>query len=92
MTENILTELYYGRIAPWAREPARGAAARELDLKIEKELQYFRQRLTPADYDRFSALDDLRMEACCLTEADAFCVGFRLGVKLVTASVADDCY
>ena len=41
MTENILAELYYGRIAPWAREPARGAAARELDLKIEKELQYF---------------------------------------------------
>ena len=41
MTENILTELYYGRIAPWASEPARGAAARELDLKIEKELQYF---------------------------------------------------
>ena len=61
-----------------------------IERKIEKEMQHFREILSSTDCERFTALNDLQMEASCLTEADAFCAGFKLGAKLVAASIADD--
>lgn len=90
MTENILHDLYYGRIAPWSRKAAPGQKPIKVSQEISEQMEYLKKILSSADWKRISALEELWMEANCLQELDAFCTGFSLGVKLMANAMTDD--
>ena len=82
-TCDILTDLYYGRIAPWERRPTRNPEKRGLDRQIEDEKRYFTQKMSLDDCQRFEALENLYTQAGELDQVDAFSFGFRLGAALM---------
>ena len=81
----VLHDLYYGRISPWERLPARAAESRELDRKIEDEKRYFIQNMSLEDRRRFDELESLYTQSGDIEQVDAFSHGFRLGAQLTAA-------
>lgn len=80
---DILTDLYYGRIAPWERRPTRNPEKRGLDRRIEDERRYFTQKMSLEDRQRFEELENLYTQAGEVEQVDAFSFGFKLGAALM---------
>jgi hypothetical protein len=87
---SVLHDLYYGRISPWERRPARNGESRELGRKIADERRYFIQKLSPDDCQRFQELENLYTQFSDLEQADAFSYGFRLGLCLMAEGLTED--
>ena len=83
--KNILYDLYSGNISGWERRPIRSKECIEVNNKIKAEKQYFKDILTPTDFERLGALENLYTQAGEYEETDAYVTGLRLGVMLMCA-------
>lgn len=88
--DNILHDLYFGRILGYERRRDRTDETKNTNEKITAERKYFEEKMTDEDIQRFRALESLYTQAGDSDETDSFIYGFRLGVKLMCATFADE--
>ena len=88
--ENILHDLYYGRINEQKRRPPHAPEYTEVNLKIEDEKRYFNQKMSMEDYERFESLETLYAESSEYEQFGAFSHGFKLGLMLACAAFMDE--
>ena len=87
---NILQDLYFGRLSGWERRPSRTAEFKAINRKIAAEKTYFTEQMSVDDCERFEALENLYTQSHQADEADAFCLGFRLGAMIIGAVFMDE--
>ena len=83
MPYSIMEALFSGKIIPWERRHTATAKRKETEEKIENEKQYFLERLSPEDAERFETLEDLYHDMIFYEEADTYSHGFTLGALLM---------
>ena len=88
--KTILRDLYYGQIVPWERKPVRTEEYLEIHRKIEEVNQYFMQKMSMDDCERFQSLENLYGLSSSDEQFDAFSYGFQLGVALMCAALLDE--
>lgn len=80
--KNILRGLYSGAIIPWERNEPDSEKRREILQKLEDEEQYFMEKMSLDDCQRFQALSSLHMELSTIGEENLFSYAFTLGMLL----------
>ena len=88
--KKILYDLFYGRISGWERKPNYNAEAKAINRKIEREKEYFINKMSLDDVQRFQALEDLYTQSHEYCELDVFQYGFRLGTMLMCGVFMDE--
>ena len=83
MKESMLQELYYGRFAPWERNPARSPEYIALMDKIDEIAAYYQKLLSPEEYKKLEKMQNLQLHANALQEADLFACAFCAGAQLM---------
>ena len=81
--KSILHDLYDGCLSSQTRRYARTAESTAVDRKIESEQQYFMQKMSLDDCERFQQLEELYSRANGFGQIGAFSDGFRLGAVLM---------
>lgn len=79
----MLKDLYYGKIIPWERHKNSSLEQRKVELKMEKEEQYFIEKIPLEDHERFQAFLQLYLEILNIEESDIFSHGFSMGILLM---------
>lgn len=75
----ILSDLFYGNIAPFsAIVPKKEAYRTEMD-RLCKEERYWRDHLSPEEYQRLEQLVDAQGKVAVLAQEETFCYAFSLG-------------
>jgi len=87
--ENILHDVYYGRLHGYERQHHRTNEIKAVNEKIRSEREYFEDKMTDDDVQRFRTLEELYTQASGSDEMDSFLYGFRMGVKLMCAVFAE---
>lgn len=88
MSYSIMEALFDGRIIPWERRNTHTAERKALEEKIEGEEQYFSQKMSLDDRERFENLEYLCSEAAFDEEVDIYSHGFTLGALLMMEVMA----
>ena len=87
--ENILHDVYYGRLQGFERHHNRTDEIKAVNEKIISEREYFEGKMTDDDVQRFRTLEELYTQASDSDEMESFVYGFRMGVRLMTAVFAE---
>ena len=85
MPNDILEDLFYGKINPWEDCPSRIEKLRSLNQKMSQLSDILEERL---DKETRSLLDQYlsnRADMEALLSCDSFKTGFRLGVQIMMA-------
>ena len=88
--ENILHDLYFGRILGYDRHPDGTDEINRINEKILIERKYFEDKMTDEDAQRFQALESLYTQTVEFSEIDTFIYGFKLGAKLMCSVFAEE--
>lgn len=86
----VLDQLWGGAIRPCDRVVRRGTEYDRLQEAAGKAYDRFWNTLTTEQKEAFTVFTDLEMQKSCISDADIFTKGFRLGVQLVLAAVCED--
>ena len=86
----ILDALWGGAIHPCDRTVKRGTEYARLQNAAQKAYDRFWTMLTAEQKAAFNAYAELDIERTCISDADIFTKGFRLGVKLLLAGICED--
>ena len=87
---NILNALWGGAIHPCDRTVKRGTEYDRLQEAAGKAYDRFWSTLTAEQKEAYTAFTDLEIERSCISDADTFAKGFRLGVKLLLAAIGEE--
>lgn len=87
---NILEALWGGAIHPCDRTVKRGTEYARLQAAAQKAYDRFWSMLTAEQKEAYAAFTDLEIERTCISDADIFAKGFRLGVKLLLAGICEE--
>lgn len=87
---NILHALWGGAIHPSDRTVQRGSEYARLQEAAKKAYDRFWSMLTPEEKEAYTAFTDIEIELSCISDADIFAKGFRLGVKLLLAVIGEE--
>ena len=88
--ENVLHDLYFGRIFGYDRRRDGTDEIKDINKKILAERKYFEDKMTADDIQRFHALESLYTQAGDFSEVDTFIYGFKLGAKLMYSVFMDE--
>ena len=80
---SVIEALYDGRVIPWEHRVIMTPERKAVEKRIECEKQYFTERMSPDDGERFEQLENLYVTANCHEEVDIYSYGFTLGVTLM---------
>ena len=86
MPNDILNDLFFGKIAPWENRPENIEEFRRLNQRLGQLSNTLEERLdkeTQAILDQY--ISD-RSDLESLLQCDSFKTGFRLGVQLILAA------
>lgn len=86
MPNNILNDLFFGKIAPWEDRPENIEEFRRLNQQLSQLSDTIEERL---DKETQALLDQYisdRSDLESLLQCDSFKTGFRLGVQLMLAA------
>ena len=83
MNNKILLDLYWGRVSATERKIKFTDKENEVYKKIEEERQYFSFSMSPEDYERFEAFENLLDEVQGMTDISTFIYAFKLGAMLM---------
>lgn len=83
MAKTLLQQLYDGEIYPAEQIVPKSPEYTELLRKLGTEKQYFRERLSVSDRERFEEMGDMHLEIASLCGYEDFTYGFRLGAGLM---------
>ena len=79
---NIIEQLYYGNIEAQEMTTRNTPKLRRKLSKLAKAKEELSQKLNPEEKEQLRKYSELCTEFSCLSCADAFTVGFRLGMQL----------
>ncbi len=89
MEQDILTQLYFGKVAPWEKRSGTDPQMDALRDRIDAETKALESILPQEGWERLKRL----LSDCSDLEARAVCEGFkdgyRLGAKLTAAAFSD---
>lgn len=86
MSNNILNDLFFGKIVPWENRPENIEEFRRLNQQLSQLSDTLEERL---DKETQALLDQYisdRSDLESLLQCDSFKTGFRLGVQLILAA------
>ena len=90
MEQDILTQLYFGKVAPWEKRSGTDPEMDALRDRINTAIQALEAMLPQEGREQLKRL----LSDCCDLEARAVCEGFkdgyRLGTRLTTAAFCGD--
>ena len=86
----ILEQLWVGAIRPCERAVKRNSEYARLQALMQKEHDRFWSMLTPEAREAYNAFCETNIELMSISDADCFAKGFRLGVRLLLAAIAED--
>ena len=84
--DNILTELWYGNVAPWEQSNRLDREYKELAELLCRNRDRLTEGLTEAQKELLEKYDDCQNELSVKTERNAFVQGFCLGTRLLAAA------
>ena len=84
--DNILTELWYGNVAPWEQSNRLDREYKELTELLCRNRDRLTEGLTEAQKELLDKYDDCQNELNAKTEKNAFVQGFCLGTRLLAAA------
>ena len=87
---NILNALWGGAIHPCDRTVKRGTEYDRLQEAAGKAYDRFWSMLTAEQKEAFTAFTEIEMHKSCISDADIFTKGFRLGVRLLLAVISEE--
>ena len=90
MKQDFLKDLYYGRYRPFERKPYISPKHAAVNKQIDSERKYFSTRLSPDDYKRLLAFEDLCSRSGGYSSMDAFGYGLRFGAKFMDAVLVEE--
>ena len=85
---NILEELWYGNVMPNDRDENRDRRLRKLNALITRNEDKLVPFLPEQAKEIYEKLRENQAEYGCLSECEAFCIGFRMGAR-ITYEVMD---
>lgn len=81
--QTIIDTLFYGGMNVNGRPYNPSPEQRELSRKIEKEMQYFMEKMAPEDCERLGQLEELFVHADTVGQQESFACGLKLGILLM---------
>ena len=84
--DNILTELWYGNVAPWEHSTRNDREYKELAALLCRNRDRLTEGLTEAQKELLDQYDECQSELNAKTERNAFVQGFCLGTRLLAAA------
>ena len=84
--DNILTELWYGNVAPWEQSNRLDREYKELTELLCRNRDRLTEGLTEAQKELLDKYDECQNELNAKTERNAFVQGFCLGTRLLAAA------
>ncbi len=78
--KSIMHDFYFGHISPYERPPIQTREYRELSDKIESEEEYFINKMSKEDYERFENYKELQWQLNTLEDVYNFSHGFKLAL------------
>lgn len=87
MEQDILTQLYYGRIVPWENRNDKTPEMEPYSEQVDKDIECLKKMLDDEGKKVLERLLDNSAKLERQMVCEGFKDGFRLGVQLVTASV-----
>ena len=79
----MLRELYNGKVIPWERKSRICEKQSRLLKKIEEEENYFLNKLSPDDAERFKAFQKLNADFTSFEDGETFSYGLTMGALLM---------
>lgn len=90
MAEDILEELFYGKIDPWEDGPHDKKTGRRLNHEMAELWSKIEKKADPETLELLEQYLVRRSDMSMLLQCDCFKTGFRLGVKLLLAALPED--
>ena len=81
--KNLLHELWFGNVRPFANPPADTKNTQKLALRLSQKRELLLAQLTEQQTKLLAEYECASEEITSLAEANAFSEGFRLGVELM---------
>jgi hypothetical protein len=85
MNDNILDDLFYGKIDPWEERPTNIEEFRQLNQKMGQLSDVLESRLDDDTRELLDQYISIRADMEMLLASESFKNGFRLGMKLLMA-------
>lgn len=89
MSKALLQQLYDGEIYPAEQINPRNPEYRELCRKLGAERDYFREKFSGNERERFDGMDDMYHTMMAVYGYEDFACGFRLGAGLMAEVLSD---
>ena len=90
MDNNIIMDLYYGRINPVEAEIEQGEDYRRHSEQFMEGMERFAQKLDPSLAEEFRQLCEEQMKAEEILHRDGFCKGFKTGLALAVEALKEN--
>lgn len=81
--KSIIEAFYDGKIRVWERKVVMTDERREIEKNIQREKQYFSEKMSPDDYQRLERLENLFISADHSEDVDLYTYSFSLGALLM---------
>lgn len=85
MNDNILDDLFYGKIVPWEERPTNIEEFRQLNQNMGQLSDVLESRLDDDTKELLDQYISIRADMEMLLASESFKNGFRLGMKLLMA-------
>lgn len=85
MNDNILDDLFYGKIVPWEERPTNIEEFRQLKQNMGQLSDVLESRLDDDTKELLDQYISIRADMEMLLASESFKNGFRLGMKLLMA-------
>ena len=89
MEEDIIEQLYFGRIVPWERQVEKLPEIEKYSDLVCEDIEYLQKRLDEVGKSVLERLLDNQSEVERFQVKESFKYGFRLGMQLAAAGLDD---
>lgn len=90
MEQDILDQLYYGKIIPWENHRGRTPEMDALSGQVDQDIQWLKSALDDKEKEVLGRLLENVSELERLQVCEGFKDGFRLGIQLVVAGLGSE--
>lgn len=80
--ENIIEELYFGKINPSERKKASDLGYTDIINRLNEEEKYLDEKLSEESYQHFQNFKKWMHQAASFDEVEAFKAGYRIGALM----------
>lgn len=89
MEEDIIDQLYFGRIVPWERQAEKPPEIEKYSDQVCEDIEYLQKRLDEVGKTVLERFLDNQSELERFQVKESFKYGFRLGMQLAAAGLDD---